>query len=214
MKVKIEIKNRFTGEVLFELETENNTIKNTLHEAYMQGADLQCADLRGAYLQGAYLQCADLQDADLRGADLQGADLQDAYLRGAYLQGAYLQGAYLRGADLQGAYLQGAYLRGAFLRDADLRGAYLQGAKIKKALVFTGLYQYIVIPYITEDNEKRIKMGCFDRSLQEWTDNFWNNDSEFPNDGSLKSEMRVMAFNTAKAWFELIDKTNTDEKNS
>ena len=58
MKVKIEIKNRFTGKVLFEFETENNTVKNTLVEAVKQRADLH-----GAYLQGA----------DLRGADLQGA---------------------------------------------------------------------------------------------------------------------------------------------
>jgi hypothetical protein len=158
MKLKIEIKNRWTGKVLFEFETENNTIKTTLLEAVKNKAYLQGADLQGAYL---------------RGADLQGADLQ---------------GAYLRGADLQGAYLQGAYL---------------QGVKIKAAAVFTGLYTYVVIPYITEENEHRIKMGCYDRSLKEWEDNFWNNDNEFPNNNSLKSNLRLMAFETAKKWLEL-----------
>ena len=155
MKIKFQIKNRFTGNILFEFEKDDNTIKDTLLEAINRGADLQGADLQGAYLQGAYLQ--------------------GAYLRGAYLQGAYLRGAYLR-------------------------------VKIKSVIVFTGLYDYFVIPYITEENEKRVKMGCFDRSLKEWEENFWNNDNEFPNNGSVKSNLRLMAFETAKKWLEIVDK--------
>jgi len=175
MKIKIEIKSWINGSILFEYEKENNTIKDTLIEAVSNKKILQGADLRGAYLRGAYL-------------------------RGAYLQGAYLQGADLRGADLWGADLQGADLQGA-----DLQGAYLQGEKIKTAIVFTGLYQYIVIPYVTETGVKRIKMGCFNRTLDEWNENFWNNDNEFPNNGSLKSNIRLMAFETAKKWLDLIE---------
>ena len=44
MKVKIQIKSVF-GDVLFEFEKENNTIKDTLLEAIKQGADLRSADL-------------------------------------------------------------------------------------------------------------------------------------------------------------------------
>lgn len=55
-------------------------------------------------------------------------------------------------------------------------------------------------------------MGCHDRTLAEWEADFWNNTSEFPNDGSLKSNSRVMAYNTAKAWFELIDKDMVDNQ--
>jgi len=83
MLIKLQIKNSWTGLVIFELESENNTIKNTLLEAVKKGADLQ-----GANLQGANLQDADLQDADLRGANLQDADLQGANLQGANLRGA------------------------------------------------------------------------------------------------------------------------------
>ena len=220
MKIKIEIKNRWTGKVLFEFETENNTVKETLLEginqgadlkgadlqgaylqgAYLQGADLQGADLQGADLRGAYLQGADLRGADLRGADLQGADLRGAYLQGADLRGAYLQGADLQGADLRGADLQGAYLRGADLQGADLRGADLQGVKIKTAAVFAGLYLYYIIAYITETDEHRVKMGCHDRSVTEWDSDFWNNNIEFPNDGSFKSNQRLHAYNFAKQW--------------
>ena len=117
-KIKLQIKNRWTGSLIFEYEKEDNTIKDTLLEAIKSGADLSDADLRGADLSGADLRGAYLSGADLRGADLRGADL-----RGAYLSGAYLRGADLRGADLSGAYLRGADLRGAYLSGADLSDA-------------------------------------------------------------------------------------------
>lgn len=119
-KIKIEIKHWITGSVLFEYESEGNTILETVKKAVSEKKDL----------------------------------------RGAYLTGAYLTGA----------------------------------EKIKTAAVFTGLYKYIVIPYFTESGEKRVKMGCFDRLLPEWESDFWNNNNEFPNNGSLDSELRVMAF--------------------
>ena len=171
MKVKIEIKNRWTGKVLFKFETENNSIKQTLLEAIKSDADL-----RGAYLSGA----------DLRGANL--------------------SGAYLSGANLSGANLSDAYLSDAYLSDAYLSGAYLRGNKIKTAAVFTGLYTYTVIPYITDKDEKWVKMGCHNRKLTDWESDFWNNNKEFQNDDSVKSNLRLMAFNTAKAWFDIVEK--------
>ena len=104
-KIKFEIKNRWTGSVLFEYEKENNTLKDTVEEAVKEGADLEGAYLEGANLRGAYLRGAYLGGADLEGADLGGADLEGANLRGAYLRGAYLVGADLEGADLEGAYI-------------------------------------------------------------------------------------------------------------
>ena len=97
-KIKIEIKNRWTGSVLFEYEKEENTVKDTVVEAVKRRADLEGADLEYADLRGADLIGADLEYADLRGADLRGADLI-----GADLIGADLEGADLRGADLIGA---------------------------------------------------------------------------------------------------------------
>ena len=103
-----------------------------------------------------------------------------------------------QGADLRGAYLQGADLQGA-----DLQGADLQGYKIQKAQVFTGLYKYLTIPFVTEAGEKRICLGCYNRSLKEWEDDFWNNPDEFPNNGNPESVARLFAFETAKRWLEL-----------
>ena len=196
MNSKIEIKHWLTGSILFEFECDGNTILKTLVEAVNKKANLRGADLYGANLRGANLYDADLRDADLRGADLRGADLRDADLRGADLYDANLYDANLRGANLYDANLRGANLRGANLR----------GKKIKTATVFAGLYDYIVIPYITEEGEKWIKMGCHNRILSDWESDFWNNPTEFPDDGSVKSNLRLMAFETAKKWFEIIEK--------
>ena len=98
--MKIQIKHRYNGSILFEHECKNNTIKNTLIQGVKTYANLQRADLSYANLYGANLQGADLYGANLYGANLQGADFYGANLQGANLQGADLYGANLQGADL------------------------------------------------------------------------------------------------------------------
>lgn len=90
-EIKISIKNRWTGSILFEYSSVDNTLAKTVTEALKGGANL-----RGAVLYGANLRGADLYGADLYGADLRGADLRGACLRGADLCGADLRG--VRGA--------------------------------------------------------------------------------------------------------------------
>ena len=127
-QIKIEIRNRWTGSVVFEYTKEGNTITETVLDAIRRGADLRGADLRGSNLRSANLRSANLCDADLCDANLCGA-----YLRGANLCGAYLRGANLYGADLCDANLCDANLRDANLRDADLRGANLCDADLRGA---------------------------------------------------------------------------------
>ena len=69
MKTKIEITS-VSGQLLFEYEKENNTVKDTLMKAIESGADLRCANLYGANLYGADLSGANLCCADLHGANL------------------------------------------------------------------------------------------------------------------------------------------------
>ncbi len=101
--VGIAIKNRFTGEIMFQ------SSKTTHKEAVAEkgDADLSCAELSCADLRGADLRDADLRDANLRGANLYDADLCGANLRGANLCGANLRGANLRGAELDSAKFYG-----------------------------------------------------------------------------------------------------------
>ena len=97
MKTRIEITS-VSGQLLFEYEKENNTVKDTLLEAIERDVDLCGADLRSTNLYGA-----DLYGADLSGAVLCGADLHGANLCGADLCSADLRDANLRNANLSGA---------------------------------------------------------------------------------------------------------------
>ena len=91
----VEIKNRWTGEVIFtwegDAEVTGVSYGEKLGRAVLEAIKAK-ANLRGAYLSDAYLR-----GANLSGANLSDANLSDAYLRGAYLSGAYLSGA--KGAD-------------------------------------------------------------------------------------------------------------------
>ena len=91
----IQIKNRFTGTVIFQHSCKDNSISKTITEALLSNADLSganlaCADLRGADLSNADLRCADLACANLRGANLRCADLSNADLSNADLRCANL----------------------------------------------------------------------------------------------------------------------------
>jgi hypothetical protein len=135
MKIKIEIKNRFTGKIIFEFETENNTIAKTVNEYIKQfgtRANLTGANLYEANLYGANLYGADLTGANLTRANLYEANLYEANLYGADLTGANLTRANLTGANLTGANLYEANLTGANLYEANLTGANLTGANLDR----------------------------------------------------------------------------------
>lgn len=138
-EIKISIKNRWTGSILFEYSSVDNTLAKTVTEALKGGANLYGANLR---------------EANLRGANLYGANLYGANLRGANLYGANLYEANLYGADLYGANLYGADLYGAYLRGADLcgvRGAYMACPTDGSFIGWKKASGYIVKLQIPED---------------------------------------------------------------
>ena len=68
----IEIKNRYTGKVLYTAKNAQD-VRQAVEEAVREGAYLSSANLSDAYLRGA-----NLSGANLRGANLSGANLSDA----------------------------------------------------------------------------------------------------------------------------------------
>jgi len=171
--MKIEIKSRFNGEVLFAHKAEENSINITLKAALSSDANLRGADLCGADLCGADLCGADLRSANLCGANLCDANLCDADLRGANLRGADLCGANLCGANLCGANLCGADLRGADLFGANLRGADLCGANLRGAdlcgdkLTKTPLFLYNLAWDVTITTTF-LRIGCQVHLISDW----------------------------------------------
>jgi uncharacterized protein YjbI with pentapeptide repeats len=187
---KIEIKNRFTGKIIFEFTKENNTIKDTILQfikdelskgknyADLSSADLSSADLRYADLRYADLRYADLRYADLSSADLRYADLLYADLRYADLCYADLSSDDLRYADLRYADLLYADLRYADLRYADLSSADLSYADLSSADLSSADLdkKYISITRIGSSNRMTtycfeddvIWCGCFKGTLSEF----------------------------------------------
>jgi uncharacterized protein YjbI with pentapeptide repeats len=92
-------------------------------------------------------------------------------------------------------------LTGANLWGADLRGANGEKKKIVTMRVFAGLYEYQVWAVLFEDGSRWIRMGCLWKSMDEWESVGIrkSNLSQYPDDGSDKSEERVAAFEFAKA---------------
>ena len=151
-EIKISIKNRWTGSIIFEYSSVDNTLAKTVLEALKGGADLRDADLRDANLCGANLCEANLCGANLRGSDLRGADLCGANLRDANLRDANLRRANLRGADLCGANLRDANLRRA-------KGTYMACPTDGSFIGWKKASGYIVKLQIPED-ARRSSAGC------------------------------------------------------
>ena len=89
-KVSIQIKNRWTGDVIYE--SEKTTFKEAVKEAIkskvnLSKADLYEADLSEANLSKADLSGSDLSEVNLYGSDLSGSDLSEADLSGAKFWG-------------------------------------------------------------------------------------------------------------------------------
>jgi hypothetical protein len=141
----VEIKNGWTGSVIFAVEAENWCFaveaavkaKVSLYGASLDGASLNHASLNGASLNHASLNHASLNGANLYGANLNGANLYGANLDGASLYGANLYGANLDGASLNHANLNHASLNHANLNHASLNGANLYGANLDGANLYS-----------------------------------------------------------------------------
>jgi len=97
----------------------------------------------------------------------------------------------LRNADLHGANLLGADLKGANLRGADLRGA-------DGIIQIQSQYKYQCYGYF-RNKEMRVRLGCFDRTVREWDNDFWNNHEEFPKD-SPQGQNRFMVYSFIKEY--------------
>ena len=180
MKIKIQIKSVF-GKVLFELEKENNTIKETLEQAIKENANLE----------GAYLRGANLRGANLRGANLRGANLEDANIEGAYLRGANLINANLEGANLEGANIEGAYLRGANLEDSKNKETAILPIFCKWSYGIKG--DLIII-------------GCKQKTIEEW-DIWFNSNEEYSTSRGTDEFKQIEAiYNALKSYYLTLNK--------
>ena len=121
----IEIKNHWTGEVIFSHECEDNTLKKTVEEAIRQQVDLSYSNLRDSNLSGSDLSGSDLSYSNLSGSDLSGSNLSGSNLRDSNLSGSDLSYSNLRCSDLRDSNLSGSNLSGSNLSYSNLSGSNL-----------------------------------------------------------------------------------------
>lgn len=125
-------------EACVDLAAENARRPISLHDAFLEHADLRGADLSGVDLRGAKLAYARLDGSVLRDARLDGADLGGAYLDGSDLSNAYLNTYRYteHGQEKERAtYLEGAHLRMAELYETRLQRANLTSADLEQAVL-------------------------------------------------------------------------------
>ena len=111
--MKIEIKNRYTKEVIFSHECKNNTVKKTVLEAIRQNCNLRESDLSGSDLSRCDLSGSNLSRCNLRGSDLSESDLSESDLSWSNLRESDLSWSDLSWSDLSGSNLSGSDLSGS-----------------------------------------------------------------------------------------------------
>ncbi len=152
MTQNYEIKNRWTGEVLFSCEIPDG--------------------MESGMIARHAVETAIAEDANLWDADLRGANLRDANLRDANLRGANLWGANLLGANLWDANLWDADLRGANLRGANLLGANLLGANLWDANLWDAKNAPLIIPtlrwLVCINGFGYMRIGCQNHKVEQW----------------------------------------------
>ena len=88
--MKIQIKNRWTAEVIFECDAESLRVavelavskKVSLRASNLRGSNLSGSDLRGSNLRDSNLRDSNLSGSNLRGSDLSDSNLSDSDLSG------------------------------------------------------------------------------------------------------------------------------------
>ena len=153
----IQIEKQNADGFIFELDKEDNTIKETVEEAVKRGISLRNAYLLGANLEGVNLRGADLSCANLFVSNLRGADLRDVKLVGTYLRGADLTGANLTGADLRDTWFDNVVLDNTIMPDFPMvcpdTGSFIGYKKIFNTKEYNDR-QFIVKLEIPEDAKR------------------------------------------------------------
>ena len=179
--MKIEIKHRYKGDVIYSHECENNTILKTVEKAVKGNVSLAFADLYSADLRFANLRFANLYSADLRFANLYSANLYSANLRSADLRFANLRSAYLYSADLRFANLYSANLR-----------------SVVKMPIYCKWSHGIT-------NGNLIHIGCEKRTIQEWNE-FFDSDEEIETPRGTEEFKQIQAvYEAYKAYLTFLN---------
>lgn len=156
--MKFEIKHRFSGQVLFALETDS--LKLCLEAAIKANSNLSYSDLR----------CSNLRCSNLSGSNLSYSDLSYSDLSGSDLSGSNLSGSDLSYSNLRCSNLRNSNLSSSNLRSSNLSGSDLRGSNI----ILLGQPDNWQAWAVNTDSGLRVCVGCRDFSIEEGR-TYWAN---------------------------------------
>lgn len=218
-----KITNRFSKKVI---KAGDKPFKELVHEYYTEqmekygsanfiSIELANKDLSGLNLDGAdfsgnvfvrtnFNECS-LKNANFEFATISIPILQSVDLSGCNLKDTFFHNTLLSDVKLTGATLINTYFNTSNLSKTDLTGAKLKTQEgeiftVKKWKYYHNAYKYSAAGFISEDNLAFIRLGCFLRSVEDWEEDFWNNEYEFPDDGSKESLKRLNAYKKCLNW--------------
>ena len=171
--MKIQIKNRFNGSILFEHECKYNNIKLTLIEGIKANADLSNADLSNEDLRNCDLRNCDLSYCDLSGSNFSGSILRNADLRNCNFRNCILRNCDLSGSNFSGSNLTNADLRNCILRNCDLRNCDLSGSNFSGSNLINADLRNCILPIFSKWSfsiikNEIIKIGCKEKTIFGW----------------------------------------------
>jgi hypothetical protein len=190
-----------------------NLSHSILSNSKLNNSDLSYSNLSNSKLSNSDLRDSNLSNSNLGNSDLSYSDLRNSNLSFSNLSNSILSNSDLRYSNLSYSDLRNSFLSNAFLMYTNLSHSNLSNAvrfnqTIKKFKRFDNLYRYDNEIIINTENKVFWGFGCFFRSLEDWEKDFWNNPTEFPNDGSEKSKRRWNAFLFLKNEVELMLNNN------
>ena len=179
--MKYEIKNRWTGDVIFSAETKNfklavkmaveqkiNLSNSNLSNSNLSGSDLSGSNLSGSDLRSSDLSNSNFRGSNFRGSDLSGSDLRSSDLSGSDLRSSDLSNSNLRNSDLRDSDLRNSNLGNSNLSGSNLSDSDLSGSKTDKRYIQVACIgsEKRMTTYCFEDD--KIWCGCFSGTLKEF----------------------------------------------
>lgn len=171
-----------------------------LNGAIFTGAVLDNSELSRSTLAGVVLDKASCKKTSFVGSDLNNASAKDADFEEAFFADSVLAEANFTRSNLESASMSRADMVMANFYNANMKDVYIPGTNLtgaKGIISIANEYPYVNYGYIYKD-VPRVRLGCYDRTLEQWDKDFWNNPDEFPKasgGGEIRYETYLMIKN-------------------
>jgi len=205
MKTTIELKSIY-GSILFSYEKEDNTIKETV-EKYLNenigkiisNLDLSNLDLSKISFYNSRFDNSSFDNSRFENICFDNSRFYNSrFYNSSFYNSRFYNSRFDNSRFDNSRFDNSSFYNSSFDNSRFYNSRY-NNIKIKKITFISGLYKYLVVGVLSEDDKKYIGLGCYFRSIEDWKNDFWNNDNEFPDDGSEKSNLRIFAFETIKS---------------